>query len=149
MNIFVSHSCSLFPWRGMGSARLFFAQDSPCDDNKQPYHTGSVAARVNKDRPSAAHKDGGVKYATGESWRIRGRDNITIGTWNTRTLRAAGKLQELKHEMDRYRWNILGLCEMRWKNLAKQQQRKDTRFSSVEKRINTSMALDFLFTRTS
>ena len=47
--------------------------------------------------------------------KIRGRDNITIGTWNTRTLRAAGKLQELTHEMDRYRWNILGLCEMRWK----------------------------------
>ena len=39
-----------------------------------------------------------------------------IGTWNTRTLRAAGKLQELTHEMDRYRWNILGLCEMRWKS---------------------------------
>ena len=32
--------------------------------------------------------------------------NITIGTWNTRTLRAAGKLQELIHEMDRCRWNI-------------------------------------------
>ena len=31
-------------------------------------------------------------------------------------LRAAGKLQELTHEMDRYRWNILGLCEMRWEN---------------------------------
>ena len=41
---------------------------------------------------------------------------ITIGTWNTRILRAAGKLQELTHEMDRYRWNILGLCEMRWEN---------------------------------
>ena len=25
--------------RGMGSARLYFAQDSPCDDNIQPYHT--------------------------------------------------------------------------------------------------------------
>ena len=37
-------------WRGMGSARLYFAQDSPCDDNTQPFHTGSVAARVNKDR---------------------------------------------------------------------------------------------------
>ena len=36
-------------------------------------------------------------------------DNITIGTWNTRTLRVVGKLQELTHEMDRYRWNILGL----------------------------------------
>ena len=29
---------------------------------------------------------------------------------------AAEKLQELTHEIDRYRWNILGLCEMRWKN---------------------------------
>ena len=40
---------------------------------------------------------------------------------------------------------------MKWdgRTLAKQQQRKDTRFSSVEKRINMSMALDFLFTRTS
>ena len=43
------------------------------------------------------------------------RDNITIGTWDTRTLRAAGKLQELTHGMDRYRWNILGLFEMKWK----------------------------------
>ena len=34
-------------------------------------------------------------------------------TWNTRTLRVAGKLQELTHEMDRYKWNILGLCKMR------------------------------------
>ena len=66
--------------------------------------------------PSAVHQDGGVKCATGASSKIQGRDNITIGTWNTRTLKAAGKLQELTHEMDRYRWNILGLCEMRWKN---------------------------------
>ena len=42
------------------------------------------------------------------------------------------------------------LDSVKWvDDLAKQQQRKDTRFSSVEKRINTSMALDFLFTRTS
>ena len=37
-------------WRGMGSARLYFAQDSPCNDNTQPYHTRSVSARGNKDR---------------------------------------------------------------------------------------------------
>ena len=65
----------------------------------------------------AVHQDGGVKHATGVLSKIRGGDNITIGAWNTRTLRAAGKLQELTHKMDRYRWNILGLCEMRWKNL--------------------------------
>ena len=41
------------------------------------------------------------------SSKMRGKDNITIGTWNTRTLRAAGKLQELPHEMDRYTWNTV------------------------------------------
>ena len=69
-----------------------------------------------KTAPSAGHQDRGVKCATGASSKIRGRDNITIGTWNTRTLRPAGKLQELTHEMDRYRLNILGLYEMKWKN---------------------------------
>ena len=29
------------------------------------------------------------------------------------------KLQELTHEMNRYSWNILGLCEMRWKSIDK------------------------------
>ena len=37
-------------WRGMGSARLYFAQDLPCNDSTQPFHTGLVTARVNKDR---------------------------------------------------------------------------------------------------
>ena len=27
-----------------------------------------------------------------------------------------GKMEELEHEMERYRWNILGLSETRWKN---------------------------------
>ena len=66
--------------------------------------------------PSTVPRDGGVKYATGASLKIRGRANIPLGTWNTRTLRAAGNLQELTHEMDRYRWNILEICEMRCKN---------------------------------
>ena len=65
---------------------------------------------------SAEQQDGGVKYATGASSKIRGRDNVTICTWNTRALTAAGKLPELTHKMDRYIWNILGLCVMKWKN---------------------------------
>ena len=37
--------------KGMGSVRLYLARDSPYyDENKQPCHTESVAARVNKDR---------------------------------------------------------------------------------------------------
>jgi len=67
---------------------------------------------------SAAHQGGGDKSATDvQSNKIRARNNITIGTWNVRTLRAIGKLEELTHEMNRYHWNILGLCEVRWKSI--------------------------------
>ena len=47
LNVFiVTYLCT---FSGMGSFRLYSAHDSPCDANTQPYHTGSVAARVNKD----------------------------------------------------------------------------------------------------
>ena len=67
--------------------------------------------------PSAPHQDIRDKYNIGDQTsKIRERDNITIGTWNVRTMRPAGKLKELTFEMDRYRWNLLELCEVRWKN---------------------------------
>ena len=34
-----------------------------------------------------------------------------------RTLRPAEKLEQLTYAMSRYHWNIVGLREMRWKNL--------------------------------
>ena len=34
-----------------------------------------------------------------------------------RTLRATGKVEELAHEMTRYEWHVIGLCEVRWKNM--------------------------------
>ena len=49
--------------------------------------------------------------------KIRGRGNISVGTWNVRTLRPAGKFEQLTHAMRRYHWNIVSLCEMPWKNL--------------------------------
>ena len=48
---------------------------------------------------------------------------------------------QMEHPWTLWKWD--------GRTLAKHQQRKNTRFSLVEKRINTSMALDFLFTRTS
>ena len=47
--------------------------------------------------PSPVHQDRGVKYVTGAPSKIHGKDNITNGTWNTRTLRAAEKFQELTY----------------------------------------------------
>ena len=95
--------------------------------------------------PSAVHQDGGVKYATGASSKIRGRDNTTIGTWNTRTLRAACKLQELTHEMDRYGWNILGLCEMRWKNFGETTTKEGHKVFFSEKEDKHVHGIGFLF----
>ena len=63
-------------------------------------------------------------------------------------LRPAGKLEQLTHAMSRYHWNIVGLCEMRWKNLVRCQQMTGIRFISVKKRANMNMGLDFLCTRT-
>jgi len=40
--------------------------------------------------------------------------SIVVGIWNVRTLHATGKLNELMHKLEEYRWNILGLAEVRW-----------------------------------
>ena len=85
--------------------------------------TTSILARSlpgTRTTPSVAgHQDGGEKYATDGPKSLRARNNITIGTWNVRSLRAAGKVEELTHEMKRYSWNILGLCEVRRKHFGK------------------------------
>ncbi|GFR58743.1 craniofacial development protein 2 [Elysia marginata] len=39
---------------------------------------------------------------------------FVIGTWNERTLYACGKTQELTQELKRYRWDVIGLSEVRW-----------------------------------
>ena len=68
--------------------------------------------------PTVRHRGVGDKYATGvpKIKKIRGRENISVGAWNIRTLRPAGKLVHLTHAMSRYHWNIVGLYKMRWKN---------------------------------
>ena len=75
--------------------------------------------------PTVRHRNVGDKYATGvpKIKKIRGRENIAVGTWNVRTLRQAGKLEQLTHAMSRYHWNIA---------LVRCQQMTDTRCISVE-----------------
>ena len=50
------------------------------------------------------HKGGIDKCATGA--KLRGKEDITIAIWNGRTLRAADKVEEVLHEMDRYKWSL-------------------------------------------
>jgi len=52
--------------------------------------------------PSAVYQGGSGKCATDiPENKTSARSNITTGTWNVRTLREAGKLEELTHEMKR------------------------------------------------
>ena len=57
---------------------------------------------------------------------------------NVRTIRAAGKVEERLHEIDRCKRSILGLCEMRWKKSGEIAADGVTKCISVEKRTNTN-----------
>lgn len=58
---------------------------------------------------------GGDKSATGANLAFRlPSEGANIGTWNVRTLYQCGKVTELTHELKRYRWDIIGLAEVRW-----------------------------------
>ena len=39
---------------------------------------------------------------------------FTTGTWNIRTLYAKGRVKELTHELECYKWLVVGLSEGRW-----------------------------------
>ena len=61
------------------------------------------------------HQGGSEKLATGAKTSFKlPTENVTIGTWNVRTLYQCGKVKELEHELKRYQWDIMGLSEVRW-----------------------------------
>ncbi|MGL4418375.1 MAG: reverse transcriptase domain-containing protein [Plesiomonas shigelloides] len=70
--------------------------------------------------PTTAHpieglQGGGDKFVTGTKPSIKlPSQGVTIGTWNVRTLYQCGKVKELTHELNRYRWDVVGLAEVRW-----------------------------------
>ena len=96
-------------------------------------HTGSDVARVTKVRAAVLGTRGcGDKYATSDRDRDRDHEHdrvtekmterikmtakgsLTVGTWNVRSLFQAGKYEILKREMDKYRYDVIGICETRW-----------------------------------
>ena len=70
----------------------------------------------------STNQDGSVKYTTVnhnnnniKTFKIikLPKKTTTIGTWNVRTLRRFGKLEELMKELSRYKWDVIGLAETR------------------------------------
>ena len=55
------------------------------------------------------------KETGGEKEKEENGKKLRMGCWNIRSLNKVGKLEEVKREMKRYRLNILGISEVRWK----------------------------------
>ena len=64
------------------------------------------------------------KLATGKSTSTKGKkktekvkiaeNTLTVGTWSVQTLWATGKLELLRNEMKRYRYDTVGISKVRW-----------------------------------
>ena len=77
------------------------------------------------------------------------RSNIIFGTWNVRTLRMAGKFEELTYQTRRYGWNILGLSDVWWKNFDETSTLEGHKWYFSGKEENHEQVGNFLFKRTS
>ena len=80
---------------------------------RTPVHVNATPRTTTTSASSIQHQGNNEKSTTDERMKIR--HETYIGSWNVRNLRADGKLEELTHEMKRYKWNIIGLSEIRKK----------------------------------
>ena len=56
-----------------------------------------------------------TRHATGNTQRLKpAKNTLTVRTWNVQTLWAAGKLEPLRNEMKRFKYDIIGVSEVRW-----------------------------------
>jgi len=113
---YVEIGCGQRPGEEMGTTRSHCPRLTMMTPTTATITPDRSSPGLPRTAPPTAHQGGGDKCATGVN-KIRGRENLIIGTWNVNTLHATGKLQQLTHEMTRYHWNILGLCEVRWKGI--------------------------------
>ena len=108
------------------------------DNNRKPYRLGRRPGEQGP-RPLSSNQDRIEKLATGKArttteksntkkmtaattskekigkqqWKIM-KDTLTVGTWNVQALWATGKLELLRNEMKRFRFDIIGISEVRW-----------------------------------
>ena len=70
-------------------------------------------------RPLLGNQGRIEKLATGKSTSMKAteklkiaKNTLTVGTWNVQTLWTTGKLQLLRNEMKRFRYDIVGISEV-------------------------------------
>ncbi|CAF2018725.1 unnamed protein product [Rotaria magnacalcarata] len=108
------------------------------DDNRKPYRLGRRLIEEGP-RPQSSNQDRIEKLATRKTgtttrqiitnkttaivtsnvkigqqqWKIT-KDTLTVGTWDVQTLWATGKLELLRNETKRFRFDVIGISEVCW-----------------------------------
>ena len=105
---------------------LIYLASSPHDMyNRKKLHTGSVVARVNKDRAARSGLPSTVSSQLGSSssstYNTGRKNTMMIGQWNVRTLldrdgtdRPERRTALVAMELEKYRIDIAALCETRF-----------------------------------
>jgi len=89
-------------------------------DNTQNNSNGVNRAPRTQTRGSAPGRGRGCKTTQVDTKRnpcdtvLSCAEKTYIGTWNVRTLYAAGQLDVLLHQLQRLKWSIMGLAETHW-----------------------------------
>ena len=97
----------------MGSVRLNSAQESP---RMNSFNYTLISDRTHPGltmtAPTVRHRDVGDEYATDvRTIKNTGRENISVGTFDVRSLRPTEKLEGLAHVEGRYYWGSVGCAE--------------------------------------
>ena len=82
---------------------------------------GRVEKLATGSRPLLGNQSRIETLATGKSTSMKAteklkieKNTLTVGTWNVQTLWTTGKLELLRNEMKRFRYDIIGISEVRW-----------------------------------
>ena len=80
---------------------------------------GRVEKLATGSRPLLGNQGRIEKLATGKSTSMKAteklkiaKNTLTVGTWNVQTLWTTGKLELLRNEMKRFRYDIVGISEV-------------------------------------
>ena len=112
----------------MGSVRLNSALETMIMNTNNTLIPDRSQPGLTITAPTVRQRDGGDKYAYGvpKVKKIRGRQNISVGTWNVRTLRSAEELDSCNEQVSLEHSGALS-AKCAGKTLVRRQQMTDTR----------------------
>jgi len=86
----------------------------PCRLGRRPVKQGPRPLSSNQDRVEKL-ATGRISNTTKNTQKLTlAKNTLTVGTWNVQTLWATGKLELLRNEMKRFKYDIVGISEVRW-----------------------------------